>query len=100
MIKTKNDIINVIKENCQDIKDLGVLEIALFGSYARNEQTPNSDIDLYVVIDPQKKSGRNYMKLYDLLEDKLRQKTDLVTDVAAQNILYKYIKDDLIYVQI
>lgn len=93
-------IINTIKQNCQDIKNLGVQEIALFGSYARNEQKTNSDVDFYVVFDPKKKSARNYFGLYDLLEEKLNKKVDIVTRESAEHILYKYIKDDLTYVQI
>lgn len=100
MIKSQKFIIDTIKDNGEKIKSLGVQKIALFGSYARNEQTPESDIDLYVVMPDKQKTLKNLLSLYDLLESKFHSKTDIVTREAAHRILYKYIKNDLIYVQI
>lgn len=45
----KHEVINLLKEIKQHLeKDYGIKTISLFGSYSRNEQTPESDIDILV----------------------------------------------------
>ena len=46
----------------------GVNKIGLFGSYARNEQQPQSDIDILVGFEPEKETFDNFMGLNDYLE--------------------------------
>lgn len=74
----------------------GVTELALFGSYSRNEQTDKSDIDILVSHD--KKLGMQFLDMvYDL--DKLFDKEAQV--VSKKGIKPKYfqaIQQDLIYV--
>ncbi len=46
---SKNEIINLIKAEKSFLKEtFGVLNIGIFGSYAKDQQTPDSDIDLLV----------------------------------------------------
>lgn len=58
-----------------------VLKAWLFGSYARGEETPNSDVDLLVMFD--KNARVSLMKHAGMivdLEHKLHRPVDLVTD--------------------
>ena len=55
----------------------GVEEIALFGSYARGEEKPDSDIDILVAT--KTKTLSNYFSLLDYLQAKFNKKIDLVT---------------------
>jgi hypothetical protein len=49
---TSDDILAFIKENKSFLKEkFYCVEIGLFGSFARNEQNENSDIDLLVVFE-------------------------------------------------
>jgi len=52
---TKQDIFQTIIANKEAIKNFGVIEIGLFGSYVRNEQTNESDIDILVDFVKEKK---------------------------------------------
>ena len=64
--------------------------VGVFGSVARGEMRPMSDIDLLVRFSPNSKGG--YFKLVDVEEEfsrELGRKVDLVT----QGSLSKYIKD-------
>jgi predicted nucleotidyltransferase len=61
------------------LTDFGVMEIGLFGSFARNEQHPNSHIDLLVDIQPAKKTFKNFMALGYYLETVFGRKVELVT---------------------
>ncbi len=79
---SSNEIINFLRENKIDIKDrFHCLEIGLIGSFARNEQTDESDIDILVVFEP------NTPKLYDIEQDLknfLKQKFGREVDICAK----------------
>ena len=74
-----------------------VKNIALFGSYARNQAEPNSDIDLLVEFD-----GPIGWEIVDLVEDLEKileaHKVDLVSKRALKPHYRPYIEKDLIYV--
>lgn len=82
-----NIIINYLKSYNPD-------RIAVFGSYARKEDGPNSDIDILV-------SFSKRVSLFDLggmkydLTELLNRPVDLVTEKALNNRLLPYIKKDL-----
>ena len=60
-----------------------VLKAWLFGSYARGEQHPDSDVDILVVFDQETGKGVSLLKHIGIaldLEDLLGKKIDLVTD--------------------
>jgi uncharacterized protein len=48
----KQDIIARLRENEAELKAHGVTHAALFGSMARGEDRPGSDIDILVDLDP------------------------------------------------
>ncbi len=52
---TPEIILNKIEENSETIKKHKVKRIGLFGSYVKNEQTAESDIDLVVEFEKAKK---------------------------------------------
>ncbi len=57
----------------------GACRVRVFGSYARGQQTPNSDIDLLVELEP----GRDLFDLVELkqeLERRLRRRVDVLTE--------------------
>ena len=60
-----------------------VLKAWLFGSYARGEQTPDSDVDILVVFDQESGNGVSLLKHIGIaldLEDILGKKVDLITE--------------------
>lgn len=59
-----------------------VAELALFGSFVRGEETPDSDIDLLVELDV--KTYDNYMDLKEYLEALLGRRVDLVLKSALK----------------
>ncbi len=73
------------------------LEKGVFGSYARNEMSPDSDIDIMVDL-------RYDISLLDLgglymdLSEKLKSKIDLVTKGGINEVFKKYIENDLIFI--
>jgi len=76
-----------IKDTLSGKKDIlqkyQVKSLGLFGSFARNQQRKNSDIDLLVVF--KKPTFDNYIGLRDDLKKVLRRKVDLVSLKALKN---------------
>lgn len=60
----------------------------LFGSYARHEADPGSDIDILVELDHSKPIGMSFFSYQEELEDLLKMKVDLVSNEG----LSKYVK--------
>ena len=65
-----------------EVRALGVVRLALFGSVLRGEASPESDVDLLVEFAPGEKSFDRFMALGDLLEEQLGRPVELVTPEA------------------
>ncbi|MDX8334924.1 nucleotidyltransferase family protein [Candidatus Cetobacterium colombiensis] len=61
-----------------DKEKYNILELGLFGSYARGEETLESDIDIIVKIEFKKGMYRNFCALQEELEIIFGKKVDLV----------------------
>ncbi|MFW6283111.1 MAG: nucleotidyltransferase family protein [Minisyncoccales bacterium] len=59
------------------LKEYGVTKAAVFGSYAKEENSKESDIDILVKIEADI-SLLDFVELKQKLEDKLNKKVDLV----------------------
>ena len=77
------------------LKKEGVIRSALFGSYARGEETPASDIDILVEL-PDDRSLLDLVSLQFSLEDALNKKVDLLTFNSIHPLLKSYIKKEQI----
>ena len=91
------DAIRKIEKNMGKIKRYGVKRIGIFGSYIRNEQRENSDIDILVEFEKGKKTFDNYMELKFFLEDLFQCKVDLVSTGALKPDLKPYILGSVKY---
>ena len=94
----KETILQFIQGNREQIKSFGVLQIGLFGSFVRNEQRPDSDIDLLVEYESGQASFKNLMHLAFFFEDSLHRKIGLVTPTSLSNRLKQYIAREIEYV--
>ena len=48
----RDDVIRTLQQRESDLRARGVTHAAVFGSVARDEQRPDSDIDILVDLDP------------------------------------------------
>lgn len=72
----KEDVIKTLKEEMPVLKEkFGVKSIGLFGSYAKDTQNPESDIDLFVDINAPLSS--NFFGLWKHLEKHFKNRIDL-----------------------
>lgn len=96
-MKQQQEIEKELKELLPIIsKDYFVEKIGYFGSYARNEQTIDSDIDVLVKFS--KPLGWAFFDLQILLENKLNLKVDLVTENGLKEQLKVRILNEVRYV--
>ncbi len=73
-----------------------VESIGLFGSYAREEQTRTSDIDMLVEFDAPVGFFK-FIELEDYLSEKLGAKVDLVTPDALKPLIKPQIMEEAVY---
>jgi uncharacterized protein len=66
----------------QEIRALGVMRLALFGSVLRGEPRADSDADVLVQFAPGAKSYDRFLALLELLEGRLGRPVELVTTEA------------------
>ena len=95
MTLTNSDI-NTIQDY---FKDKPVLKAFLFGSYAREEASDDSDIDILVELDYSQHIGLGFVSMKLDLEDKLGKKIDLVSSNGVSKYILPFINEDkkLIY---
>jgi uncharacterized protein len=84
--------LRIIKPTLQ--QEFPLRRMALFGSWARNEQTETSDVDILVDVDPS--IGLRFVTLAERLESLLEQHVDLVSSRAVKPNLLKQIQAELI----
>lgn len=69
----------LLRDRRHRLRGLGVRRIGLFGSVARGEIRPESDVDLLVEFDPGEKTYDRFLTLASYLEELLDRPVDLVT---------------------
>jgi hypothetical protein len=76
-----------------------VVKAWLFGSFARGEETPVSDVDILVVLDHTKPVGLKFFGMWNDLEKLLDRKVDLVTENSLADFARESVEHDkkLIY---
>lgn len=98
-MKSLEEIRTILRSHRSELKKrFHVEEIALFGSYARGEQTDASDLDILVTLS--KPLGWEFVDLHDYLAELLETKVDVVTRGAVDSkpLLRQFIEKDLIRV--
>ena len=75
----KQQMISLFQANGALLTRLGVRQIGLFGSVAREEDTPASDVDIFVEFTREGHTFSNFSGLCDLLEKQIGTDFDLVT---------------------
>ncbi len=96
-MKTIQEVRDILSSRKQDLKEkYHVKNIGVFGSYARNEQTEKSDVD--ILVDFEEPIGLEFVSLAEYLERLIGMKVDLVSRGAIKPGRLKVVEEDLIYV--
>jgi predicted nucleotidyltransferase len=73
-----------------------VSAIGVFGSFARGEQKPGSDID--IIVDFSRSIGIEFIDLADFIEGKLHSRVDLVSRKGIKHPYLQSIEKEIAYV--
>jgi predicted nucleotidyltransferase len=77
---TRSDVIARLKEAEPRLREFGVAALYLFGSHARDEARPDSDVDVFIDRDQSRKFGfGEFMDAYFLLQERLGPNVDYGT---------------------
>ena len=98
---TRKEILTFLARNKKMFRtNYGIVKIGLFGSYARNEQTSDSDLDLIVEFES------NTANLYDIkrefkdyISDKLNIEVDICREKYIKPIFKESILKEAVYVE-
>jgi len=90
-----------IKENLTALKsklseDFAVERIGVFGSFARNEQNDDSDID--IIVEFSRPVGYEFFRLQRFLEERLGRKIDLATTAMLKQRIRKSVLNEATFV--
>jgi len=96
---TKKDVLDYLKTHKQELfQKYGVVSIGLFGSFSKDIQTSDSDIDIAVEIQKDKKTLSNFFGLRRELESAFHRRVDLGIESSLKPVVREYIKKDIVYV--
>jgi predicted nucleotidyltransferase len=98
---TRETIIKVLKENYPYMAaEYGVKRIGLFGSYAKNQPSETSDVDIVVEFD--RPIGFRFAEFAEYLEDLLGKNVDVLTPAGIEGIrverIARSIQESTVYV--
>lgn len=97
-MSNKAQILLLLKHKIGDLSQFGVSNIGLFGSYARGEQTKDSDIDILIDFIPEKETFDNYIKVCEFLETLFQgNKIDIVTKNGLSQHIGPQILKEVLY---
>ncbi|MDV4343204.1 nucleotidyltransferase family protein [Methanoculleus sp. YWC-01] len=75
----------------------GVTKIGIFGSTARGDDRPESDVDVLVEFAPGQTTFRNFMELAFYLEDLFGRRVDLVTEQGLSRYIRPNVEQEVIW---
>lgn len=94
----KTKVFSLLQEHKDRIRGYGVLQLGLFGSFVRNEQQRDSDIDLLVEFGAGQKNFDNFIHLAFFLDDLFGRPVELLTPESISPYLRRYIMEEIEYV--
>jgi predicted nucleotidyltransferase len=90
----RDDVIARLKETEPVLRGFGVAALYLFGSHARDEASPDSDVDVFIDVEPRAAFGlRPYMGAFRALEDAFEHKAEI--GYSTRDALSPYIRADV-----
>jgi len=93
----RKKISSILSAHHDELARFHVKSLFIFGSIARDEAGPDSDVDILVFFEGPATFDQ-YMDLKFFLEDLIGRKVDLVTENGLRDELKEYVEKDMIRV--
>ena len=94
---TRDEVVRLLQAHRDELYALGARSVSLFGSVARDEAGPESDIDVLVEFEGKPDFDR-YMTLLMYLEELLARRVDLSTPGMVREEFLPYVERDIVRV--
>jgi predicted nucleotidyltransferase len=94
----REEILQLLHQHSNELKGYHVRSLGVFGSVARDEAAPDSDVDLVVSFDGPA-TFDCYIELCFFLENLLKRPVDLLTERSLTPALRKEMERDAYYVE-
>ncbi|MCK5294720.1 MAG: nucleotidyltransferase domain-containing protein [Arcobacteraceae bacterium] len=97
---TKSNVLMYLKNKKDEFQKMyGIINLGLYGSYARDEATSNSDVDIFYTTNDKFSMGiLEFSQLIKSLEADLKTKVDFVNLNSMDPVIKYYAKKDFTYV--
>lgn len=99
---TRSEILKYLKSKKQELHDnYGITDLGLYGSYARDEASKKSDVDIFYRQDEKfdLSSGLEFLSISNTIAKELQvNKVDFVSLTSMNPIIKHYAQKDFIYV--
>lgn len=94
-MRSTEEVVGILRAAMPELAhDFRVTRVALFGSYARGDQTEASDVDILVEVDPA--IGLRFVDLADRIEELLGVHADVVSRRAIAPRHWAQIQPELV----
>lgn len=97
-VENKQQAFERIQSHQSALKLFGAARLGLFGSFVRNEQKSESDIDFVIEFQEGKKTFRNFMNMANYLEKVMNRKVDLLTWEGMASFVKWEVEKEIEYV--
>lgn len=95
-MKTRTELLGILRSLKDELRERYHVErIALFGSYARDEQREGSDVDLLVSFGPDADLF-DFVGLSQYLEEQLGMRVDVVPETALRPEIRREVTRDIL----
>ncbi|MBP7563641.1 MAG: nucleotidyltransferase family protein [Candidatus Cloacimonetes bacterium] len=88
----RDEILKYLRQHKEELLQFGVEEIGLFGSYAKGNNTVNSDVDILVKFGNTNSKFYSYFNLKNYLQDRLH----LEIDLCREEDIRKEFREDIL----
>jgi predicted nucleotidyltransferase len=96
---TLDDVRRLIEPEKEALRAKGVAALYVFGSVARGEAEPGSDVDVLIDIEPGKRFHIvDLANVYNRLTNALGTEVDIVTSRSVKNALHERVLKDAVRV--
>ncbi len=85
---TRDEVLAKLRELKPWLESQGIGRVRLFGSYARNEPGPDSDIDL--IVELTRPMGFDYFRIERELSEKLGAPVEMSTESSLHRIVLRH----------
>lgn len=95
---SKHSALDQLRALEPELREQGIRSLYLFGSAARGELRPESDIDLFCDLDPASKLGLGFFALVDRIAHVLGRPVDMTTRQGLHPLIRDHVVHEAVQV--